>query len=428
MSVPYSPNVDRQSNPIVNQGAVIAGAAIDIGAKITVQLENKDGMSLYRGADDEDVWTVTPTDLLFSAPGKSGSGANTQLSVLPALNGFGADASRVFPNDPEFVRACVKNQIQYIGAAYQWQGSDRASASRGISVQMAGFKTLPLGAGEGDNYIKPGDLVCAEVPLPHRQFTHRRGDSAHSVIARGAPPNKTTLQMRRCSPHSASEALIMHINRILRDPQRWKHAMGERLLGTSAWATAAHSVMTSYLAGGLLMVQRLMELNLIGTSQGFRDLPETKEIDDEWRKANTLDEKKRAAERVTAYLAKLLGVVDDRGAIRGRVVDKDLECLREDILLRIFYNGEYPAYEFGRGNSAADGNLEKRGRHGDNSVNLKTDHGKMLDVQLNHVRRAVSGFHAAILDDLRFIIGKAATGASYQGSGNAHVMLGIARQ
>jgi hypothetical protein len=430
MSVPYSPAVDRQSNPIVNQGAVIAGAAIDVGAKITVQLENKDGMSLYRGADDEDVWTITPTDLLFTAPSKSGSSANTQLAVLPALNGFGANASRIYPNDPHMVRAAVKTSIQSIGAAYQWQGSDRPSQPRGISVQMAGFKTLPLGYSADDdmNYIKPGDLVCAEVPLPNRQFSHRRGDSAHSVIARGAPPNKTTLQMRRCSPYSASQALLMHIREILENPARWKHAMGERLLGTAAWATAAHNVMNSYLVGGLIMVRELLAANILkGNAVPGLNIPSFAALN----AAANDNARSDAANGVVEALAKVVGVIDDRGALTGALrpgtdAYEAVNGLRSRVLNRIFYDGSNPAHE--HGHSKSGGFSNSNGRYANKEVNMRTDTGRFLHLQLNHATRAVAGFHAAILDDLRFIIGKAATGASPQGSGNAHVMLGIARQ
>ena len=97
-----------------------------------------------------------------------------------------------------------------------------------------------MGRGKGDNFAKPGDLLCAEVPEPGRVFSFARGDSVRSMTGAGVPPNKTTLQLRRCSHKTSGTSLRVHIQKILADPQRWKMAMGERLMSTAAWATAFH--------------------------------------------------------------------------------------------------------------------------------------------------------------------------------------------
>jgi len=421
--------VDRQSNPIANQGRVDAGADYDMGAKLTIQAENRDTPSLYGGAEDEAVWNIVGDDLLFSVPGKHGSSSNVKLAVLPALNGLGAQASVLYPNDADLVREAVKNSIQFIGAAYQALSAERSDAARGITVQLGGLKTLRMGAGKGDNFIKPGDLVCAEVPLPGRIFTFARNDSVRSQTGRGVPPNKTTLQLRRCSHMTAGASLRLHIQKILADPQRWKMAMGERLLGTAVWATAAHEVMNSYLVGGVIMVRQLLADGVLEPNARiagrFFSVADAAAFGD--------DAEERTADLLAARLGQVLGVTDTKDGLPplrrgdGTTYDDKLLKLRMNVLQRVFYDGSNPQFEFGFQNGSAATGFAGRGAD-KKEVNTRSPVGQLLKAQLNHFPRAVSGFHAAILQDLRFIVGKATTGASTHGSGNAHVFLGIARQ
>ena len=435
MSLPYSPYVDRQTNPIANQGGVYAGADYDMGAKLTIQAENRDTPSVYGGAEDADVWNITGTSLLFSVAGKHGSASGTKLAVLPCLNGLGTEASVLYPNDPAMVREAVKNSIQFIGAAYQALNvHDTTDANRGINVQLGGLKTLRLGHGEGDNFIKPGDLVCAEVPLPGRVYTFSRNDSVRSQTGRGEPPNKTTLQLRRCSHKTAGASLRMHIQKILDDPARWKMAMGERLLGTAIWATAAHDTMNSYLVGGLFMVRELIAAGVLTPSaafnaSGFVDAATSATLNGASANPDAAVDLDVPANTLVTTFARVVGLQDSSVSFNKNIAMQErLAGLRNKILQQIFYDGSNPAYEFGHTMGA--GNQHTYGGRGADKkeVNVRSPLGRVLSLQLNHFPRAVSAFHTAILNDLRFIVGKATTGGSPHGSGNVHVFMGVARQ
>jgi hypothetical protein len=439
MSTPYGGYMDRQSNPVANVGGVWAAATYDLGAKVAIQYENANSSakSAYGGAEDESVWNIVPDNLLFSVPGQHGSNAGTELSVLPTIAGLATEAAALYPGDDEMQRACVKNKIQYQGAAYQALSATREDANRGISVQMAGLKTLRMGVGDGPDFIKPGDLVCAEVPLPNRSYTFSRNDSVRSAIASGEPPHKATLQLRRCTGKSSGATLRMHIQKLLADPTSWKIAMGERLIGTAMWATAAHEVMVSYLTAVVLGVTALVETDMLRPSDLSRFIPD--ETDD-FLAANLIlaDDNQagfaKAAIEVSCALAKLLGLVDDPDNELGKlgtVTEPDIAIagLRDRILQKIFYDGSHKNMAAEFGHFIEDRVFRHRGRHdGSPVVNMGTCEGKLLHMQLNHIPRAVGGFHAAILDDLRFIVGKATTGASLSGSAKAHVLLGVARQ
>lgn len=427
--------VDRQVNPVQKQGGVFAGADEDLGARLTIQAENKQFPSLYGGAEDESVWRIVPDELLFSVPSKHGSGATTKLSVLGALNGLGQEATVLYPTKPAMVREAVKAQIQYIGTAYQALDVAGGESNLGITVQLAGLKTLRMGHGEGPNYIKPGDLVCAEVPLPGRMFGSPFGN-----LGQGIPQNKTTLQLRRCSTRTAAESLRMHILEILEDPLRWKMAMGERLLGTAMWATAAHEVMNSYLVGGLIFVREVIATGLLKPTAGASDFIEgAAKLADEIGNGDFADNSIERAGvdeysyEFVAHLAGIVGLLVDRNQkspAGAHNMTNRVRGLRANTLPRIFHSAERPEFEFGHRVDATKKKHTYAARVTDNKqyVDEHSNVGKMLTLQLNHFTRGVSGMHQAILNDLRFIVGKAATGASAQGSGKVHVMQGIARQ
>jgi len=135
---PYGSYADPQMNPIANQGAVMASADYDVGAKISIQLENRDiGPSAYGGADNEQNWNIAPDDLLFTVPGKHGSKGDVKMAVLPCLNGLAAEATERYANERDglmMIREAAKNQIVYVGAPFQYLSSDRGNVERGIGT------------------------------------------------------------------------------------------------------------------------------------------------------------------------------------------------------------------------------------------------------------------------------------------------------
>lgn len=196
-SAPYGTYLERTANPIANQGAVMANAAYNVGAKIAIQLENqRTAPSAYGNASDEQVWNIDPHDLLFTVCGSSGSMGDSRLQVLPCLNGLGVDASVLYPDDPEMIRQAVKNQVQYVGVAYQALRAVRGEVERGIAVQLGGLHTVRNGNGmfdeDVDTNLRPGDLLVADVPSPGQRGLHP-GPGAR--VRQGTPATKYTLQV-----------------------------------------------------------------------------------------------------------------------------------------------------------------------------------------------------------------------------------------
>jgi len=456
MSAPYGTFVDPQINPIANQGAVMAAADYDVGAKIATQLENREiGPSAYSGADTEQAWNIAPDDLLFTVPGKHGSQGDIKLAVLPTLNGLGAAATARYAAEPDglaMIRECVKNQIVYVGAAYQDLSSERGQVERGIAVQMAGLKTLHMGNNQfGDerdtaNFIKPGDILSADVPVPGRDGL---SPGVGGRLKKGVPMNKFTLQLRRRSPHSAGHSLRRHIREIVRDARRWKVSMGEHLAGTRMWASAANATVRSYLTSGVLFVRELMRAGVLTVSDAAVGLGAN--TDEQAKLTNARNAVNNnggfavgntrvvevGADSFALHLAQLYGIIPKVGAdltaglthLRANNVTKTFAgrvlTLPGKTINSIFYDGTNQAFQFGFMLDGGAGIPTSTALvAGTGYVNDETPAGQMLLRQLNHFPEAVSAFDGAIQRDWQFVVGKATTGASSYGSGKCNVFLG----
>jgi len=401
---------DRQTNPTTNQGQVTAAAIVDFGAKMALARANRISRSPYPGIDDERNASIGPMDALFTVPGVPGSHANQGLAVLNTVNGLGSEAAQLYPNDPEMQAACVRNQLQYVGFAYQALSGEPIDALRGITVQMHGLKTVPV-VGNSN----PGDMMEVFVPEPGKMYA-----TVNELVNRGSLADKVTLLVRRASADTPGKALRKHILEILREPTNWKMAMGERLLGTSAWATAAHEVMNFALASGMFVLEHALAIDFVNL--GALGAAATADIAGAGTYAHV------------ARFASIIGLIDGTlprppTAADQAKLDNDKEKLsnaRDEMLQRIFYDAGNPAFEYGAPRALVAGAVAGKwqGRIG-KEVNLATDTGKMLDVQLNHVTRAIQGFYWAVLDARRFHIGKNVTGSSSKASGNAHIHLGV---
>ena len=127
----------------------MANASFAIGTKIAIQTENqRKAPSAYGNAGSEEVWNIDPHDLLFTVHGVQGSMGDSRLQVLSCLNGLGVDASILYPDEPEMVRQAVKNQVQYVGLAYQQLRAVRGEVERGVAVQLGGLHTVRIGNGQ----------------------------------------------------------------------------------------------------------------------------------------------------------------------------------------------------------------------------------------------------------------------------------------
>jgi len=256
---------DLGPNPIAEQGGVYANAAYNIGAKISIRNQNeKCGVSMYEGASNEQNWDIEPSQLLFSVNNVNGASGDTRLQVLPALNGLGAEQSAIYPDNPEMVRQAVKNQLQYVGVAHQFLSSARGQVERGIAVQIGGLHTIRVGGvkfgedSQDTSDVRPGDILVADVPSPGPKGRSKNG------MSRGTPGSKYSLHARKASPHSAAQALYTHVTEYLRDPKKWRRAMGEMQWSTYGWEAAVENIVKSYRFAAAMGVRAALKSGFLG--------------------------------------------------------------------------------------------------------------------------------------------------------------------
>ena len=402
--------VDRQHNPVHNQGIVTADTNFDVGARTAILAQNARGASIYSGAQNPDNWNLAPRTVLFTAPGLSGAAKGSRPHVLGSTNGLGAPATQKLASassedldtkdKEELVRLSIQNEIVPFGVSMFAHDVGKSSQSQKIAAQLRGLATLPMGRCTDENgnmdIIRPGDRVAVRVP---RVNEIGGSGAAGNDIQTGFSPSKYTLQVCRASTRSAAATAKLHVRAILSDPAKWKLAMGEYALGTHAWLTAAIAIQDSYLSGVVLALQYLLQAGDIAVPAGSRlgVVP--------------------AGGDSLSFAANLSRALKLTGS--GPAPVEGLR-LRNELLQRIFHE-KSKKYEAGY-----DPNVPERGRYNTrkNEINPNDPIGALLELQLTHFSRALSAFDHAKSQEDRLVIGTATTGASVQGSGNVHVLLG----
>jgi len=420
-----NPRLTFASNPMQRQGAMDIGAAYDIAIKSKIRAGLKAGKnSLFRYSEDPAVEQTYERELLCSV--RAGHRGSERLFVFSSLNGFGAEASRIYAGRPDavdLVQAAVHNEITYAGVSIEALGASDTEQIRGIAVTLAGLNTVQQAANLPVN-IQANDLIRAVVPKPaNGAFAGRSNNNGQE----GVPPQKYRLEAAPVDPASAGHWLRLHIRETLRDPVAWQAAMGPHHAGTAAWAAASSAVVDSYLTAVLLGVGVMVAGGLFTPSDRML---EALDVDFPVGGENGT---KLASANLVAALAQALNLRHvPSGGVRARLQPdqrRDFGQLRHTLASTIFHDGVEGSvnarYEFANMGPNRDNPAISKTTRGPSA---STPLGQMLTNQLNHFPRAVGAFHTAILDDQRMIIGRALTGIG-QADGNlsVNVALGVCR-
>lgn len=420
----------RTANNVTEQAAVKMAAFYDIATRIRIQQENSETghPSMYGHASDPNVWHVDPEDLMFTVPGMQ-HGAGRDPQVLATYAGMGSTASQLYPDNPEMVRQAVKNQIQYIGVAHQAMLADPTSSQSGIAVQVGGLHSLYIGNGKygedsvSDTSVRPGSVLVADVATPGPQgLLPPAGGAARP----GRSKNKVVLQARVADPRSAGAALLLHVREVVKNPTKWRMAMGEHLLGTNAWHAAAKNIINSYMTAVALAVGRLAAAGYVSGTPALAAL---------FGGGGEEGVNLAVADNLAVAVAKVLGVnmtlTDEQ--LNAPNVRKNVMELRFNLARTIFHDASDLATEFayipaGPGNVVARSKarvLRNFAGQQQYKIDTSTDEGKLLYLQNNHFTKAASAFGFAHLRNLSNVIGKATTGGSVHTGGRVHVYLGL---
>ena len=408
------------------QGGVLANAEHDERSyRMAVHDSRARGNTAYPGVAMPENTGFYPFEIAYMKAGSSAS----KMSVRTALNGEGGAASRTAPNNPELQKEAVRASIKLAGVAFQPVTAAQAN-SLGITLQVAGLTKLRQ-TGNGAPVL-PGDKLMAVVPEP--------GDAGlRRTVTPGAPVgSRYLLDVQPVKQHGAATRLFEHVTQALADPERYRELMGGpsvpgRTHNADMWTSASKALVDSYLTAGVLQLAELIDAGLVAPSAEFRTQIDAQAASDGAPADATSGQK--TAVLLAAWL-RLIKNADGSDVaaggtalaqLRNRLARVSLTAEGDHAHAFAVFNGR-PAGKAvpGAGDGAANKEVsELRLTYASESAEtgkLRSNlYGALRSEQYNHARRAIGAFHAALLEQDRFVLGFATTGRTKDGE--FHAML-----
>jgi len=424
--------LSRASNPTMRQGAMDTHADFDNTTMKNVRGEISRGrLSYYPHATDGSaggLWNVVEREVAYTTLGRR---PTDDPAVLTTLNGQGVNAAAAFAgreNARELTEMAVRNNIQPFGVAVESlpvNPSGWGPQKTGVAVALAGLNTLQQSATAPRN-IRAGELVEALVP-PAVDLAGNGGGSNNSGQD-GVPPEKFRLECGPVDPTLPGRRLRLVVRELITDPNSWAAAMGGHLRGTHVWLSAGRTVAESYMLSALLTVGVLIREGHLQPSGGLAAL-----LAGQGAAGGNVQD---TAENVVVALSQALALrAVPSGGLRATLTPPQRAAfgkLKHTIASTIFYDGvagkvnkrfEF-AYRAGGDGAVAS---SKALAWPANTPKKHDPYGEVLQAQLNHFPQAVSAFHDAIMDQQRFILGKATSSVSGHGSRAFNIALGVCK-
>ena len=415
------------------QGGVLANAEHDERSyRMAVHDSRARGNTAYPGVAMPENTGFYPFEIAYMKAGSSAS----KMSVRTALNGEGGAASRTAPNNPELQKEAVRASIKLAGVAFQPVTAAQAN-SLGITLQVAGLTKLRQ-TGNGAPVL-PGDKLMAVVPEP--------GDAGlRRTVTPGAPVgSRYLLDVQPVKQHGAATRLFEHVTQALADPERYRELMGGpsvpgRTHNADMWTSASKALVDSYLTAGVLQLAELIDAGLVQPSAEFQVQIQAQAVSDGITEASGVTAGQSTAVLLAAWLRLIKNADGSDVAVGGTGAERMALAQLRNRLARVSLTAEGDrAHAFAVFNGRPDGKKvpgasadaankkvsELRLTYASESAEtgkLRSNlYGALRSEQYNHARRAIGAFHAALLEQDRFVLGFATTGRTKDGE--FHAML-----
>lgn len=298
---------------------------------------------------------------------------NKDLFVLSSVSGLGREALAQYKNYPpevaeEYIKDAIRADIEYAGMAvteFKIETSDHKNA--GFVVSWSG-----LNSAQAYTDVDPCDVMVADLPDKDHLMKHHLEENT----MRGRPRTKFEMITRPIDPASAG--------------QRLRRTMKESLLRGAAYQKLLGGKTRRHVQASLNMCQKLLKRDLFVSVA----VQYAKDIHGDPTHAGNV----RVATAKAIASAKELGLIGH--------VDAAKRKLQHTIVNVLYTDGYNRMYQMG----GQQGVHPKTGR-----VNISTDAGKLLNLQLNSFVGATTSYSQAVLDEHRWIVGKAVVGAQKGG-------------
>lgn len=347
----------------------------------------------------KDLWNVRIGEIVYHK--RHANREDSRLLGATTLQGEGADEVEQYGNDPAMIKAGIQSRIDIVGVAATEANHATDAPDQGFVTAVAGVATVDILDDDLRNKFLPGKWVRASLPDPNYDDDSQRSRS-------GRPLNKYQLHPTPEDPSVVGDTFLTHLRAYSKNPRQWMKGLRESPRGdVDAWKAACHATSDSALMNGLLMVYVLMRMGYLEGRQ-----PDGKgheyPLGDAFLQAPDITcSDITNPEEFCVTLAALLDLPDSLPSVNAPQAEKAFfKKVRSIITNTQFYDGTYPAFEFGQGTAG----LATAGRMQDGRVNTRSPRGAFIHNQLNHFRRDVSAKLHAIDEWTRFRLGKVVSG------------------
>ncbi len=240
------PPVQPGMRPPETQGIVIQ-ARFDWEARETHKVSSE--RTMYTATDEAGVWSIRRGEFAFTVPGRKSNIRDVVPKALTQLNGKGAEALQMFPNDEVNQVNYLSNRIQVIGVAEDDIFDVKSSSASSFLVKIAGPRSI-LARGS----LKFGDYIQAVPPKPSQL------DNLSQL--EGVPYLKVTLIPRAYTPLTVAETIGTYIRLFLRSEERML-SLNDMRFSRTPLHVALKTMFSNQLFIGCITLYKFLKLGII---------------------------------------------------------------------------------------------------------------------------------------------------------------------
>lgn len=197
----------------VRQRAVFVNGVINSNyAKMLMNASSTKGPTPTLPATKDNTGKIVVDEIVYTPKYHEKKKNTQQIPIMSSVNGKGAEALRLFPNDPEMVSEAILADIHVLGTS---NGTAVANGgTNDVGVQIAGVQNT-----RATTDIQQGSMLEFYVPSAEEMQTINQSFSF------GEFTGKHTIQVRPYQPRVAAEYLLSNIQACLYDRNQWQKVM-----------------------------------------------------------------------------------------------------------------------------------------------------------------------------------------------------------
>ncbi len=352
---------------------------------VTAMTDQPQQGAMFASGTDQDINTIRANELVYRRPNQSSTLKKSRDPyVVSSLNGQGAEARMLFPDDEDARVDYLNQQLDVVGVASGSVSHPKSNPGMAFAVQIEGVK--PVFAGE---QLYFGQLACWSVP--------KQAEQRARTQPTGTSPLKVTIIVKHYDQTTVAHKFRRAVRDYLRDPKRFV-AYQEKRYGKLALNAAVLAMTNASLMDGLMFLYRAVRAGIVQFVSGSQyEMGQA-------RGANT--------EEIVLGMAQALGLLGNMSIpinninIDGEVA-KRFERFGFEALNTQYWDGTIMNHGF-----AYDPTRRTNpGQNDRKQVDLTSPYGLMLMTQLQAHARSMSSHNEFITQDRKQVLGRVVAAA-----------------